>query len=67
MGLQIQLPRLEITVRALAGDKEQRYQAACGVVHEHQQRAGRALGTKPAVLRPVDLHQLAQTLPTDPL
>src|SRR3978361_201349 len=44
------------------GHKAQRHQTTSGVVHEHQESAGRTPILEPAVLAAVDLDQLAQVL-----
>ncbi len=60
--LQIALQHLKVRKGAFRRHKAQRHQAAGGIVHEHQKRAGRAAILEPAVLAAIDLDQLAQVL-----
>src|ERR1700682_742078 len=64
MVLQIALQGLEIGKRALGWDKAKLHQSASGVVDEHQKRAGRRPIFEPAMVRTVDLDQLADMLTT---
>ena len=61
---QIALQSLEIGKGALGWDKAQLHQSAGGVIHEHQKRAGRRTILEPAMVRTVDLDQLADMLTT---
>src|SRR3984893_2482381 len=64
MALQITLQSLEIGKRALGWDKAKLHQSAGGVIDEHQKRAGRRPIFEPAMVRAVDLDQLAKMLTT---
>src|ERR1700716_1614859 len=62
MALQITLQSLEICKRALGWDKAKLHQSAGGVIDEHQKRAARRPIFEPAMVRTVDLDQLAEML-----
>src|SRR3981081_808829 len=62
MVLQIALQSLEIGKRALGWDKAKLHQSAGGVIDEHQKRAGCRPIFEPAMVRAVDLDQLAEVL-----
>jgi hypothetical protein len=62
MALQITLQSLEIGKRALRWDKAKLHQSAGGIVDEHQKRAGCRPIFEPAMVRAVDLDQLAKML-----
>src|SRR5258706_7331816 len=62
--LQIALQSLEIGKRALEWNKAKLHQSAGGVIDEHQKRAGRRPIFEPAMVRAVDLDQLANMLTT---
>src|SRR5918998_1721261 len=64
MRLQIAPEHLKVRKSAFRWHKAQRHQAAGGIVHEHQKRAGWAAILEPAVLAAIDLDQLAQMLTT---
>ena len=64
--LQIAPEHLKVRKGAFRRHEAQRHQAAGGIVHEHQKRAGRATILKPAVLAAIDLDQLAQVLAAMP-
>src|SRR3981189_3594724 len=64
--LQIGSGRRKIVEGALALDKLQMHQAAGGVVDVDEQGALRSAALEPPVLRPVNLHQLAKTIPPVP-
>src|ERR1700722_17931535 len=61
---QIALQSLEIGKRALRWHKAKLHQSAGGVIDEHQKRAGRRPIFEPAMVRTVDLDQLADMLTT---
>src|ERR1700726_5232683 len=62
MVLQMALQSLEIGKRALRWHKAKLHQSAGGVIDEHQKRAGRRPIFEPAMVRAVDLDQLAEML-----
>ena len=62
IGVQIAARSPEIVRGTLAGDKMQFHQAAGGIVHEHQKRAGWIPILEPPVLKAVDLDQSAQAV-----
>src|ERR1700736_6751285 len=64
MVLQIALQSLEIGKRTLGWDKAKLHQSAGGVINEHQKRAGRRPIFEPAMVRTVNLDQLAKMLTT---
>jgi hypothetical protein len=59
---EIALQHLKVRKCAFRRHEAQRHQAAGGIVHEHQKRAGRAAILKAAMLAAIDLDQLAQML-----
>ena len=62
MGFQVALERLEVGERRLRGHEARLQDRARGVVDEDQQRAGRRAVLEPAMLRAVDLDELAEPL-----
>jgi hypothetical protein len=60
--LQIGARRPEVIKRRFRGDEPQLHQSARRIIHKSQQRARRTAILEPGVLRPVDLHQFAQTI-----
>jgi len=56
---QIALQRIKIGKRALGWDKAKLHQSAGGVIDEHQKRAGWRPVLEPAMVRAIDLDQLA--------
>jgi hypothetical protein len=63
MRLEIALQRLEIAEGTLRRHEPQLHQPARRVIDENQQRAGIRPILEPAMLRPIDLDELAQALP----
>ena len=66
MLLQVATKRLEVRGRALAGNEQQLHQLVGRIVDEDQQCARLAPLLEPAVLRAVDLYQLAVRLTPKP-
>src|SRR5215218_872869 len=60
--LEIAPEHLKVRKGAFRRHEAQGHQAAGGIVHEHQKRAGWAAILEPAVLATIDLDQLAQML-----
>ena len=59
MIFEIKLQRLEIAERTFLAHETQLHQLAGRIIDEHQQRAWITAILEPAVLRCIDLHQLA--------
>ena len=63
VALEVTPRRIEVGEGRLGLYEVQVHDPAGGVIDEHQQCTGRPAVLEPAVLRAVDLHQLARTIP----